>query len=115
MGEEETNLAATLIVFHENESDYTSRPIYISIDGAKVGNVKSGDFITLEITPGTHVLQADNTFTKKRESFVASAGERLRYVTRNRIGFGSSLISILGAGPVYLILKREDEPINPKQ
>lgn len=113
MGEEVTNLAAELTVFHQNEGDYTSRPIYISIDGEKIAGIKSGDSLTLEIKPGKHILQADNTFTKKRETFEACPGEKLRFVTRNRIGFGSSLISILGAGPVYLTLNREGEPAGP--
>ncbi len=109
MGENSTNLAAELTVFHQDEGDYTSRTIYISVDGKKIASVKSGASVTVEITPGKHILQADNTFTKKREPFEAHPGEKLRYVTRNRIGFGSSLISILGAGPVYLILQREAE------
>jgi hypothetical protein len=100
---------AKLRVSHPDEGDYTSRGIHLSLDGKRFATLKSGKRITLEIEPGEHSLQADNTFSKKAETFAAGAGETVRYVTHNRAGFGSSLIGILGAGPLYLVLEREAE------
>ena len=107
---EVTNPAAKLTVFHQDEGDYTARIIHLSLDGREIASLSSGKSVTLVIKAGRHVLQADNTFTKKKETFEAGPGDELRYVTRNRTGFGSSLIFFLGAGPLYLILKRETEP-----
>lgn len=109
MEEERLPADAELTVFHEDEGDYTSRIIHLALDGAKIASLKSGNSLTLAIRSGRHTLQADNTFTKKRVTFAAQPGERLRYVTRNRAGFGSSLIAILGAGPLYLVLQAETE------
>jgi hypothetical protein len=103
--------AAQITIFHQDEGDYTSRIIYLSLDGKKIASVKSGKSVTQEIKPGKHTLQVDNTFMKKKETFEVRPGEHLRYVTRNRAGFGSSLISILGAGPLYLSLQQEIDPL----
>jgi hypothetical protein len=103
-------VAAKLTVLHADEGDYTSRIIHLSLDGRKLASLKSGKSITLEIKQGEHTLQADNTLKKKKETFEARPGEEVRFVTRNRSGFGSSLIAIFGSGPLYLVLERENEP-----
>ena len=100
---------ARLVVSHPDEGDYTSRSIHLSLDGDGVATLASGKMITLEIKAGEHRLQVDNTFSKKAETFLARPHETVRYVTHNRSGFGSSLIGILGAGPLYLVLKREPD------
>jgi hypothetical protein len=110
--EEVTDSAARLTILHQDEGDYTSRTIHLWLDHKKIASLKSGKQITLEINPGKHALQVDNTFTKKKETFEVRPGEHLRYVTRNRAGFGSSLISILGAGPLYLTLRKETEAVS---
>jgi hypothetical protein len=101
--------AARLTVVHPDEGDYTNRTIHLSLDGRKFTSLKSGDTISLEIKQGTHILQADNTLIKKKVTFEVRAGEEARFVTRNRTGFGSSLIGIFGSGPLYLVLKREND------
>ena len=103
-------VAATLVVSHPDEGDYTSRSIHLSLDGERVATLPSGKMITLEIKAGEHRLQVDNTFSKKAATFRARPQETIRYVTHNRSGFGSSLIGILGAGPLYLVLERQAKP-----
>jgi hypothetical protein len=105
---EENRLATKLIISHTDEGDYTSRIIHLSLDGKKFTSLKSGKTITLKINPGEHTLLADNTFKKKTAQFAARAGEEIRFVTRNRSGFGSSMIGIFGSGPLYLVLEREN-------
>jgi hypothetical protein len=107
--------AARLTISHSDEGDYTSRIIHLSLDGKKISSLKSGKSVTLEIKPGEHTLQADNTFKKKKESFTAGAGEDVRFVTRNRSGFGSSMIGIFGSGPLYLVLERENLALTETQ
>src|SRR5687768_4940203 len=63
--------AATLVVSHPDEGDYTSRSIHLSLDGERVVTLPSGKMIALEITAGEHRLQVDNTFSKKAETFLA--------------------------------------------
>jgi hypothetical protein len=98
---------ARLTVLHIDEGDYTSRVIHLSLDGKKFATLKSGKSISIEIEPGEHTLQADNTLKKKKEIFAIKPGEEVRFVTWNRAGFGSSLIGIFGSGPLYLMLERE--------
>lgn len=112
---EENPLAAKLIISHPDEGDYTSRIIHLSLDGKRFTSLKSGKTVTLKIHPGEHILLADNTFKKKTAQFVANDGEEIRFVTRNRSGFGSSMIGIFGSGPLYLVLERENQSFTKAQ
>jgi hypothetical protein len=46
---------------------------------------------------------------RKTVEFDVSPGEHKRFVTANRAGFGTSLVFLLGAGPLYITLQQEDD------
>ena len=89
-------------------------PITVSLDGERIGLLTPGDSVTREMAPGRHRLRAYNTLMWKSVELDAQPGERLRYVVRNRPGFGTFLFALLGSGPLYVALERagpgEPEP-----
>lgn len=97
---------ARLKVSHPDEGGYLRRDIRLSLDGEEFAVLKSGRDVLTEIGPGRHRLRADNTFLSKTVEFDARPGEQVHYKTWNRRGFGSWLVEVLGAGPLYLVVKR---------
>jgi hypothetical protein len=72
-------------------------------------HLKVGQTFSLEIAPGHHWLKVNNTYHKKTVEFDVQSGEQVHYRIKNRIGFfGSMMISVLGAGPMYLMIERAD-------
>jgi len=119
MNEEEINVAsksARLRVSHPDEGGFLRRPIHLSLDDKQFAVLISGKEVIIEIEPGHHRLRADNTFLPKTVEFDVEAGEQVSYATWNRRGFGSWMIEIFGAGPLYLVIKRvEDDPLRSSQ
>ena len=106
---------ARLKVSHTDEGgylrrdSYLRRDIYLFLDGKEFAILKSGREVVTKITPGRHSLRVYNTFQSKVVEFHGRSGVQVHYKTRNRKGFGSWMIEILGAGPLYLILERVAE------
>ena len=101
-------LTTQLRVSHSQASYYLGRGIEVSLDGEELKTLKAGLAFTMKIEPGHHRLRADNTFQSKTVEFDVQPGEQVQYRTWNRKGFGSWMIEILGAGPLYLVLERVD-------
>ena len=109
MNEGEINAAsqpARLRVSHPDEGGFLRRPIHLSLDDKQFAVLSSGKETIIEIEPGHHRLRADNTFLPKTVEFDVEAGEQVSYTTWNRRGFGSWMIEIFGAGPLYLVIQR---------
>ena len=103
-------LSAQLRVTHKDEGDYMARGIKLALDDADLNLLKSGSSTIVEIEPGHHRLRIDNTFHAKTVEFDVRAGEQVHYRIWNKRGFGSWLVEIIGAGPMYLAIE-EAEPI----
>jgi hypothetical protein len=103
-------LTAQLRVTHKDEGDYLARGIKLRLDGEDLTLLKSGKSIIVEIEPGHHRLHIDNTFYPKTVEFDVRAGEQVHYRIWNKRGFGSWMVEVLGAGPMYLHLEKT-EPI----
>ncbi len=60
------------------------------------------------MAPGEHRLRAHNTLFRKALDLTLAADEHARFTVVNKAGWGTyALMSLLGAGPLYLTLERE--------
>jgi hypothetical protein len=100
--------SAQLRVTHRDEGDYMARGIKLALDDADLNLLKSGNSTLVEIEPGHHRLRIDNTFHAKTVEFDVRSGEQVHYRIWNKRGFGSWLVEIIGAGPMYLAIERAD-------
>jgi hypothetical protein len=103
-------LSAQLRVTHKDEGDYMARGIKLAFDDADLNVLKSGTSTLVEVEPGHHRLRIDNTFHARTVEFDVGAGEQAHYRIWNKRGFGSWLVEILGAGPMYLAIESA-EPV----
>lgn len=87
--------------------DIGMREVRVWVDDELLGVLLNKQSITHELAPGQHTLRAHNTLVGKSISFELGAGEHARFITANRTGCASSLIFLVGAGPIYLSLERE--------
>jgi hypothetical protein len=120
-GQEESQASpkGQLRVTHKDEGDYMARGIKLRLDGQDLTLLKSGKAIVVEVSPGRHRLHIDNTFYPKTIEFDVHAGEQVHYRIWNKRGFGSWMVEVLGAGPMYLHIEQADPlesqsfPLNP--
>jgi hypothetical protein len=82
------------------------REVHILLDGELIATLLPGQSVTREVAPGTHRLRANNTFIWKTVESDARPGEHVQFVTGNRSGFGSWMVWVLGAGPLYVTPER---------
>jgi hypothetical protein len=101
---------ATITITRKAKDDVRVRQIYISLDGKTVAELLYGDVATLRVPPGRHRLRANNTLVWKTLDIELRAGEQAAFEVVNRPGFGSfALLSLLGAGPIYLRFERTSD------
>jgi hypothetical protein len=99
--------SAQLRVSHPEAANVMGRGLKLSLDGKEWAYLKAGQAISTEIGPGHHRLRADNTYQKKMVEFDVQPGEQVHYRIGNRVGFfGSMMVAVLGAGPMYLVIER---------
>lgn len=91
-------------------NDIGIRDVLIYLDGQMIATLKHKQVVTREVAPGHHTLRAHNTWAGKTVEFDLRAGEHLRFITANRSGCATSLIFLIGAGPIYLSLERDEAP-----
>jgi hypothetical protein len=100
--------AARLTVTRQSPDDVRIRQLVVSFDGQPWGTLLYGDSITRELHPGSHRVRVHNTLVWKSLDLEVGAGEHVRLTAVNRAGFGTmSMISLLGAGPLYVTIKRD--------
>jgi hypothetical protein len=97
-----------LRVTHKDEGDYMARGIKLALDGDDLNLLKSGTSTLVDVEPGHHHLRIDNTFHAKTIEFDVRAGEQAHYRIWNKRGFGSWLVEIIGAGPMYLAIEKTE-------
>ena len=92
--------------------DVQHRQIYARIDGGASHTLLFGDVVTVELTPGTHRLQANNTLFWKRVTFTLEPGQHVEFSLVNgsgKLAFG--FLALLGAAPLTLsIEERQRQP-----
>jgi hypothetical protein len=89
-------------------TDLGMRHVDVFIDSVRVGTLNNGQSLTREVSAGRHVLKVHNTMVGKSAEFDVRDDGHARFAVANRAGFGSSLIWIFGAGPMYVDLERLD-------
>ena len=98
---------ARVVVTRTSEEDAGERQVVLSIDGAKAATLMFGGTMTRELAPGPHRLRAHNTLVWKTIDFTLQPGETATFTVVNRPGRGTfGLLSVLGARPLYLELRR---------
>ena len=99
---------ARITITRDSAEDIGQREIFVSLDGEKMAILRHGEHVTREISPGLHRLRVHNTLFWKNVDLDLAPGEDARFIAINRAGLGTySLMSVLGAGIVYLTFERE--------
>jgi hypothetical protein len=66
-----------------------------------------GQTVTLEVSPGAHVLRVDNTLFKKRLSFTIEPGEHLEFSIINYARWWTAgVIGAFGWAPLFLSVRK---------
>lgn len=104
------DLVSRLTIRRQSPEDIQQREVFVSLDGEELAILRYGEAVTREVTPGEHELRAHNTLFREREHLTIAPGEHVRFAVVNRPGWGTyALMSVLGAGPLYLSLDREHD------
>jgi hypothetical protein len=101
------SLPASVTTTRTSQDDVATRQLIVWIDGERVATLLWGDSVTRELAPGPHRLRVSNTLFWKTVDFTLAPGEQACFEAVNRLGPGSVLLTMfLGAGPLYVTLKR---------
>jgi len=101
--------AAHITVVRTSDEDVQQRQIVVKVDGERVGELMFGETMTIPVKPGRHELLVDNTWNRKKVDLNLAAGEQARFRTVSRAGrFTWFLVGMLGAGPIYVSVEREN-------
>jgi hypothetical protein len=101
---------ARLTLRRRSPRDAQQRQIVASMDGEPFATLLFGETESREIPPGPHRLRVHNTLVWKTVEFTARPGEEVVYTIINRAGWGTWwMLSLLGAGPLYLTVVRGDQ------
>lgn len=99
---------ARITVARTSDKDVRIRQLVVSIDGKQAGTLLFGESITQELEAGPHRLRVHNTLVWKTLDLELGPGEHARFNAINKAGFGTySMVGLLGAGPLYVSLRRE--------
>jgi hypothetical protein len=99
--------AASVTIARTNASDVGLRQLVITLDGERLGNLMFGDSMQRDVAPGPHCLRVSNTLVWKTHDFHVKPGEQVRFEAINRAGkLTYPMMIILGAGPLYVTVKR---------
>jgi len=105
----EDSWTARLTVRRQSPRDIGYREIYVALDDESIAILRMGEEITLDVTPGPHLLKVHNTLFRKALHFTVNVGDHASFIAVNRAGFGtySVLAFFMGGGPIYLTFERE--------
>jgi hypothetical protein len=99
----------TITIRRKSPDDVQQRQIIVKVDGEHVGELFYGDTISVPVSVGRHSLRVDNTWNWKTVELDVTAGDHLKFQTVSRAGrFTWFLVSMLGAGPIYVSIHREE-------
>jgi hypothetical protein len=99
----------TITIRRKSPDDVQQRQIIVKVDGESVGELFYGDTISVPVTAGHHRLQVDHPWNWKSLELDVAAGDHLKFQAMSRAGrFTWFLVSMLGAGPIYVSIKREE-------
>lgn len=99
-----------LRITHDDEGNHLARGIKLALDGKELTVLKSGKALVMNVEPGNHTVRVDNTFHSRNIEFEIQPGVQAHYRIWNKRGFGSWLVELFGAGPIYLAIEKA-EPV----
>jgi hypothetical protein len=104
----ESELSGTrLTLRRRSPRDAQQRQVVASLDGEPFATLMYGEAATRGIAPGPHRLRIHNTLVWRTLEFTAAPGEDVVYDVINRAGWATWwMLSLLGAGPLYLSIER---------
>ena len=98
---------SSVTVSRTSDDDFKARQLVIWIDGEKIGDLMFGETFSRDVAPGKHTLRVSNTLVWKTVSFDVKAGDQVRFLVVNRAGrLSYPMLVLLGAGPLYVSIKR---------
>lgn len=98
---------ASVTVTRNATSDFQQRQLVVFLDDERLGDLMFGQTISRDIAPGPHRLRVSNTLVWKTVSFDVKPAEQVRFEAINRAGkLTYPMLLILGAGPLYVTLRR---------
>ena len=103
--------SARLIVARRSQKDVRTRQVTVSLDDEHVATLMFGNTYAAEIAARRHTIRFNNTLVWKTIEFEAAPGEDVQFNVVNRTGWGTWwMISLFGAGPLYLTVERVPNP-----
>jgi hypothetical protein len=97
-----------LTIRRQSPDDIQQREIFVSLDGTELAILRYGESVTRDVPAGDHEVRVHNTLFRQRQHMTIQPGEHVVFSVVNRPGWGTyALMSVLGAGPLYLSLDRE--------
>jgi hypothetical protein len=101
--------SAHLTIRRRSPRDARHRQVIASLDGAPFAELMFDEAARRPIPAGPHRLRIHNTLVWKTVEFTASPGQEIVYDVINRAGWATWwMLSLLGAGPLYLTVERAD-------
>ena len=77
-----------LTIHRTSAEDCRDRQVIFTLDGEPIGQLLFGQTLTLDVTPGTHRLRANNTLVWKTAEVLAPAGAHVHYTCINYVPRG---------------------------
>ncbi|MGD9906119.1 MAG: hypothetical protein AB7U83_21820 [Vicinamibacterales bacterium] len=101
-------MTALLTVRRTAPDDVQDRQVYLSLDGEDWVTLLYGQEVSRELTPGRHVLKANNTLVRKSVAFEVQPGAQVRFQCVNKAHWSGMLfMAFLGAAVLTVRLERE--------
>ena len=101
-------LQAQITIHRDSPDDVQQRQIVVKLDGQRAGELLYGHTLTLAVSPGWHRLKVDNTWNWKTLDLEVAPGDNLKFQVASRSGrFTWFLVSLLGAGPMYVSIHQQ--------
>src|SRR5690349_18085236 len=102
------DLRALVTLSRTHPSDAKQRQVIVRIDDGPKKKLYFGDSFTIEVTPGEHRLNANNTLFVRNLKFAVEPGEHLEFVIVNKANVLTwAMAGVLGSAPMWLkIYKR---------
>jgi hypothetical protein len=100
--------SAQLTISRNTAGDFQDRQVYLWVDGESWGKIKYGRTITREISPGPHVIRANNTLVNHTLTVAVLPGEHVRVRCHNGMPRAGWLMMMF-LHVTYLLVRLERE------
>jgi hypothetical protein len=105
--EAQEDLDCSVTLTRQHRDDCQQRQVFARIDDGPRVTLVFGESVTLDVTPGRHLLRAHNTLFWKRIAFTIEPGERLEFAIINGARFWTAgMAGLLGWAPLFLTVRK---------